>query len=387
MIETKKNSRRAILRDLCLRFPGGSSPADEKKQTQEGVPIEPKEVHAGLWLDKYITNLESYKGGSQNESEGSPQQRLVHDVAKLQVPEVYTRFYRRWRQILRAAGVDANHMREFTAKSRLAVGLGNEGVLETSVALHRTYGVPYIPGSALKGLAASYARLMAGEDWQQDSYAYKVVFGDTENAGYITFFDALYIPGSARQNSPAQSNSQPDCPLRPDIITVHHPGYYQERKDAKGKRVPPADWDSPTPIPFLSATGSYLIALAAPDLNDTTWIEKTFDLLSEALLILGIGAKTSSGYGRMEYSSDDAGRLTEEEQHELQTINVHLEKIQKMPDGQVTSQIRNIGVKCLLLKSPVARKTLARAIIEKVRQAGVEDGLKGQPWYQSVLKY
>ncbi len=30
-------------------------------------------------------------------------------------------------------------------KSRLVVGLGDESVYETSIRLHRNYGVPYIP--------------------------------------------------------------------------------------------------------------------------------------------------------------------------------------------------------------------------------------------------
>ena len=114
--------------------------------------------------------------------------------------------------------------------------------------------------------------------------AYKIVFGDTNDAGYITFFDALYVPETGYQKQP----------LHPDVITVHHPKYYQGT-------TPPADWDSPTPIQFLSATGSYLIALAAPELEEEKkWINATFKILEEALKIMGIGAKTSSGYGRME---------------------------------------------------------------------------------------
>ncbi|MGH8652505.1 MAG: type III-B CRISPR module RAMP protein Cmr6 [Gammaproteobacteria bacterium] len=44
----------------------------------------------------------------------------------------------------------------FEVKGRLIVGLGGENVLETGISLHHTYGVPIIPGSSLKGLAAHY---------------------------------------------------------------------------------------------------------------------------------------------------------------------------------------------------------------------------------------
>ena len=91
---------------------------------------------------------------------------------------------------------------------------------------------------------------------------------------------------------------QPECALYQDVITVHHPNYYQK------KDILPSYWESPTPIPFLSATGAYLIALAAPNLeHGELWVEKTFEILEHALKEMGIGAKTSSGYGRMSFAA------------------------------------------------------------------------------------
>src|SRR5205807_904220 len=116
---------------------------------------------------------------------------------------------------------------------------------------------------------------------------YCFIFGDTDEAGVIVFLDALYEPGTGHG----------ERALHPDIITVHHQQYYQGTENA------PADWDSPIPVLLLSATGTYLIALAAPDLpageQREQWINDTFELLGLALKHQGIGAKTSSGYGRM----------------------------------------------------------------------------------------
>jgi len=227
-------------------------------------------THAGLWLDKYLEK--QVEGGG-----GNAKKPHFEAVAKSLLSPAYATFFERWQQSLEEIGVIT---RKAQAQGRLVIGLGGEGVLETSITLHRTYGVPYIPGSALKGLAARYARTrLEKQDWGLHSEAYKTLFGDTGEAGYITFFDALYIPGSVKQ----------DRPLALDVITVHHPEYY------RGEKVPPADWDSPTPIPYISATGSYLIALyGAPD-----WVEAAFDILDHALSEEGIGAKTSSGYGRL----------------------------------------------------------------------------------------
>jgi len=39
---------------------------------------------------------------------------------------------------------------------RIVIGLGGESVLETDITLHHLYGIPFIPGSALKGLTRAY---------------------------------------------------------------------------------------------------------------------------------------------------------------------------------------------------------------------------------------
>jgi CRISPR-associated protein Cmr6 len=240
------------------------------------------QTHAGLWFDKFVEK--------QDRKSADSRINLIKYVSTLSIPETYKTIYGRWKNTLETEGANT---RIATVKGRMIVGLGSESVLETSICLHRTYGVPYIPGSALKGLAASYAhQRLADPAWNKGGDAYRVVFGDTNDSGYITFFDAFYIPETGRP--------KPKQPLYQDVITVHHKEYYQ------GKNNAPADWDSPTPIPFLSATGNYLIALAAPALgSNSPWLTKTFEILGYALKDMGIGAKTSSGYGCMKFLQDD----------------------------------------------------------------------------------
>lgn len=232
---------------------------------EELVSAEPAaDTNAGLWLDKYLRS-----------DSDEAKKNLVKEITQtIKIPKAYDDFYKNWQRILAQQGIVPK-----TAKSlaRLAVNLGAEAVLENSIALNRTYGVPYIPGSALKGLASHYAMTSLGEEWKKDSPAFKVVFGGSEEAGYVNFLDALYIPGSGRA-------------LVPDVITVHHQDYYQNGK------TPPADWDSPIPIPFISISGSFLLAVSGPP----DWVEAAYKILAHALRNEGIGAKTSSGYGRME---------------------------------------------------------------------------------------
>ena len=232
----------------------------------------PGSTHAGLWLDKFLAEQE-VKGAGPS-SAGNPRAQHYKSVVRLKAPQVYHRFFQRWQRTLQTLGAE---MRTAKVKTRMVVGLGAESVLETGITLHRTYGVPYIPGSALKGLAASYAHKYLG--WTIDSEEYRTLFGDTRSAGFVVFFDALYVPGS----------TQGDKPLTLDVITVHHPDYYQS------KNAVPADWDNPNPVPSVTAQGEYFLALAGP----SDWVEVAFHILGLALEHEGVGAKTAIGYGRL----------------------------------------------------------------------------------------
>ncbi len=225
-------------------------------------------TNAGLWLDKYLES-------DDVEAKGN----LVKQASQIKITKAYEIFYTKWKETLTSDGVESKVAKTL---GRLAVNLGAEATLENSIALNRTYGVPYIPGSALKGLAAHYAANSL-EGWDKDTQAYKDIFGTQNIAGYINFYDSLYVPDGK-------------LGLVVDVVTVHHQEYYQ--KDD----VPPADWDSPIPIHFLSASGSFLVALSGPS---EKLVGAAFNILALALYNEGIGAKTSSGYGRMEIDGMD----------------------------------------------------------------------------------
>ncbi len=313
-----------------------------------------KETHAGLWLDRYL---------SSNPDMTKIRHTLTQEVASLPMPVAYQAFFNRWEKML---GEYKAITRKATAKGRMIVGLGDESVLETSIALHHTYGVPYIPGSALKGLASSYAHQKLGENWQKGSAAHNIVFGNTDEAGYITFFDALYVPDSGHHGQA----------LYPDIITVHHQDYYNTGKDNA-----PADWDSPNPVPFLSATGSYLIALAAPDLPaNNEWVLRAFDILEHALKEIGIGAKTSSGYGRMVLEVDQNGPGMEEARNFQQQLDT-------IPPNLLAGQFNSLFSKWRDLPLDAARILAAKAIIKKIQDAGIEHTMAARPQYKVLREF
>ena len=304
-------------------------------------------TNAGLWLDKFIVD--------QDRTSSAARAALVQQVAGISQPECYSAWFARWKQCLEGYGAAC---RQATVTGRMVVGLGEDSVLETSIMLHHTLGVPCIPGTALKGLASSFARQRLGDDWRPGaaSRAYSVMFGDADSAGYVTFFDAMPVPGNSG--------------LFSDVITVHHMGYYQ-KEDA-----PPADWDNPNPVPFLSADGIYLIALAGPE----EWVTAAFDLLKHSLELAGVGAKTSSGYGRL---SLELGPPVEPEQKEVADL---IQQIEVLPNAVVAGSIHGIFEQWQRLDAESEQKRrVASAIVEKVKQAGRENKSRDKAWYRELL--
>jgi len=70
----------------------------------------------------------------------------------------YANHYNQWIKKL----ADKNF--PLTLSWRLVVGLGAASVYETSMTLHHIYGIPYLPGSAIKGITRSYRILCMVEE-------------------------------------------------------------------------------------------------------------------------------------------------------------------------------------------------------------------------------
>ncbi len=228
--------------------------------------------HAGLLLNRYLVQHDDTHEGAK---------QLYEQAQNISISPVYRLVFQRWQQSLQ----QLPNARLFTATavSPIAVGLGNESVLEVGLTIHHTYGVPIIPGSALKGLCRRGAPRLKQEGKLNEAEL-KVLFGYSEesgdaSAGYITFWDAWYDPDSVDGK-----------PFHRDVITVHHQDYYNNGKDF------PTDFDDPNPVPFLVVKpgARFLFAVQAPD---EAWGAFAQKLLEWCLQNLGVGAKTNAGYG------------------------------------------------------------------------------------------
>lgn len=166
---------------------------------------------------------------------------------------------------------------EFTPDWRMVTGMGEASVYETNMTLHHVYGVPYIPASSIKGVLRHYL-----SEFEEGQKHIEKVFGEgDENSsdgkpkrGQCIFFDAFPLKAPR---------------IELDVMTPHYPKYYSEG-------LPPADWQSPNPIHFLTVGQGtpfrFLIGLPNNDLK-----EKLEIWLMEALMTRGLGAKSAVGYG------------------------------------------------------------------------------------------
>jgi len=235
-----------------------------------------------------------------------------HQAAALQrkLPEAlrdtYTRaFNRRYKALNGFQGGMEDAVTKFFSvqvQGRLAAGLGNASVLENGLSLNHTFGLPYLPGTGLKGMASAMAHLgLESKEWKRGTEKdgkwvdqgadHKVLFGTMDTgaedatAGMVIFHDAWWDP------EPEPGKPEADLPFQLDVMTPHHQKYNLEGGDW------PNDWESPIPVPYVTTGGTFRLALTGPE----AWVEAAFEILQMAFKHLGFGAKTQIGYGRGEF--------------------------------------------------------------------------------------
>ncbi|HYH97866.1 type III-B CRISPR module RAMP protein Cmr6 [Hyalangium sp.] len=256
---------------------------------------------------------------AKNEQDAAVRSDWLDRLAQCREPVRYAHAYDRWRAALQGPDTLCFTVR---ALGRVLVGHGNTTAAGVGLTLHHTWGVPVLPGSALKGLTAGYVEAVYGPGpgeqnperepfrgltWEGSRMArgpgdvFRRLFGAPDvdepgrqaSAGKILFHDALWVP--------AEAGTAPM--LARDVLTVHQRRYYE----SSGGEWP-GDFDDPNPVSFLTVApgGRFLVALElAPDVEGgRALLERAGRYLTEALKDWGLGGKTAAGYGR--FSREEA---------------------------------------------------------------------------------
>jgi|GEM_PF-4386916 len=193
------------------------------------------------------------------------------------------------------------------SETRLVMGLGLAHPTETGFLLDRLTGSPYLPATSVKGLLRSAARWVAdgelavpGIDTEDDPVTFwrehrERLFGPANVPGVTAAQGELTVYDAFPERWPR---------LEVDVLTPHYRGYYGDSNDGT---VPPADWDDPVPVPFLTVApgASFVFAFGARGTATENDLDRVETLLRVALRELGIGAKTSSGYGLVQVLGED----------------------------------------------------------------------------------
>ncbi|MBN2700045.1 MAG: type III-B CRISPR module RAMP protein Cmr6 [Methylothermaceae bacterium] len=211
----------------------------------------------------------------------------------------------RHRQSLLVAAIE-NEARlsvEAVSTAPLATGMGMEHPLENGFAFLNPYGLPYLPGSSIKGVLRRAAEELrdTGEVWSQS--AIDILFGpepkydEDARRGALTFWDAIPEVKS----------------MDMDVMTPHYGDYYQGQST-------PHDAGQPNPIVFMvvpaGARFCFHVTVDSGLLNGLEdWKPLMESAFQHAFDWLGFGAKTAVGYGAMR-RDEEAEKAAERELEE-----------------------------------------------------------------------
>lgn len=287
------------------------------KDTKRVLPQKLKEcLNLGLILARFIPHEVIRNDDIDKNTKARPSwlSNTLNGITLGALKEVISENLRRWEDLT------AHALRfEMVARGRLIIGLGSKGPLEFGITLHPITGVPYIPGSALKGLCRSYAllslaaqdelfvdnrkteserledfdaALLAGQkDHLPQALHYRLAFGTQKNAGGCVFYDAVL----SGLNLTSEPLSKAIYTL--DVMTPHFAEYYTNQG---GKA--PDDSGNPIPVTYITVSERTYFAFAIGKRTgfvdqDNETSKQARRWLKSALQELGIGAKTAQGYG------------------------------------------------------------------------------------------
>lgn len=243
------------------------------------------------------------------------------------------------------------------ATAPFTTGLGNEHPLENGFAFLWPYGLPYLPGSGVKGVLRRAAEELASGQWggsagwSAPGYPLcdgrgKPVLDDRKQPITLGLIDVLFgrEPPAGDSNAVRGALSFWDVipqiegtSLLVEVMTPHQGHYYQQKAEPRsGNGVPPHDSGQPIPIPFLTVPpGSRFCFVVvcdvthlrrltqgrgpdAPDLLEPQadgrprWQHLLSAAFEHAFQWLGFGAKTAVGYGAMVEDTDARAHRAEQ---------------------------------------------------------------------------
>ena len=296
--------------ELLSKIPHKDAPLAQQVRDATGVPRHPGLVHA-----KLIGPVAADVRSKSQEAHGDPWKTLKRPILD-RIVEMHRGWLNSENRLVdevaarvRAAAkslseVEGAKLFELPLKlrGRVTSRLGESHPLESGFMFHPLLGIPWIPGSGLKGAVryAYWVRFVAtveparAEDARQEM---EWLFGsaseplasdsrleakdEKHRRGAAIFFDVL--PG------------EKGLSVEVDIVNPHFKNYYERKLDGA------TDGESPVPNFFLAAGGTAdwtaaVVVLPRPG-GPRDAAGHLREAMVDCLATWGVGAKTSSGYG------------------------------------------------------------------------------------------
>ncbi len=240
------------------------------------LPVwEEKKDRHGRIKDPYAYGLagEVLQGFSDALGEGTPEQKeLLAAVLS-----------RQSRLMEKRKGVS----KTYSLRSALIEGLGLSHPTGNGFLFDPVVGVPWLPGTAVKGLCRQGAGLKGATEKEVLRLLGPEPESEMPDTGALVFLDAW----------PTQWPS-----LQVQVMTPHYSSYYSAMREDKRKRRrfwdDPHGLDDPVPIHFLSVAENTDYGFGIlPRTGGEDGIETAFEWLEYALELLGAGGKTAVGFG------------------------------------------------------------------------------------------
>lgn len=326
-------------------------------------------THPALWLERYLQPNDLSAG-----DEGARAARLHEVATRTTVPEGYAEALALFEYEMHELGALRYTL---TARGRLAIWLKSGSAMETGMAIHHVWGVPIIPARTLKGAAAGACEEVVEAEWcppdrrnrgdtpsALEGIWYDELFGTAGLKGRVTFLDAWWKP-------PLQPTG---IGIDEDVMTPHYNDYYLDGSAPTGS----AD---PVPVPFPTASGTFVGWLLGPDM----WVERARELVGFAAGERGLGARAGAGYG---YADVKEAKLDERLVKRLVSTHTVSAQVQSSPVdvpllervrarlgkslSEVTTANCMLRVPLLLSDAPEEEKqSVAELLLEKLGGAAV----------------
>lgn len=243
-------------------------------------------MHMGLWFERFFHGYES--NFAKVDKEGRSAWLKQFDIKQLGASAELQAKNEKIQQLATSQGGQA---RVYQCTAPFVTGMGNPHPLENGFTWHPTLGMPYLPGSAVKGLVRAAVELAYQGD---DKLALLKRWFGTEAKGDVPEASGCFIFFDALPTKP--------CKLVPEVMTPHMGKWYEKGgKTPTDKNTQPGDWHNPVPVAYLTARDLQLQFAVMPRPGASAdELVQVWHALDYALQWLGAGGKTAQGFGTMQ---------------------------------------------------------------------------------------